>query len=285
MIIANISGGLGNQLFQYAAAKALALHHNVELKLDISHFEEKSLRKFELDNFNCQPSIATAEELLPFRKKSIIYRAAQKLLPPHKRKPFKQPGFEYYPRFLEAPSNTYLKGNWQSEKYFMNIQDVLRSEFVVSPKLVAHLKNKSIEMENEHSVSVHIRRGDYLNPSTLKYHGVLPVEYYKNAIAKIQSSGKDYKFYFFSDDIEWTKNNLVYDFPHEHISNVITKNHFEDFYLMSSCRNNIIANSSFSWWCARLNPNPEKIVVAPKKWFNEARANTKDLIPAEWFRI
>ena len=158
MIISNISGGLGNQLFQYAAAKALALHHNVDLKLDTSHFEEKSLRKFELEHLSINPLIASAEECYPYKNISTAKKFAQRLLPPHKRKPFKEPGFKYYSSFLEAPANAYLKGNWQSEKYFSTIGNILREEFEISPKLVAHLQAKSSEMQMENSVTARYGR-------------------------------------------------------------------------------------------------------------------------------
>ena len=290
MIIAEIIGGLGNQLFEYAAAKALAVHHNVPLKLDVS-FYEKSKRSFMLDKFNCAVETVSANVIFPPKEETIVDKVYRRLLPPHKRVPFREPYFHYYPQFLKAPSHTLLKGFWQSEKYFASITDIIRNEFLAKPALVSHLSEKAKEMKQQSSISVHIRRGDYLNPAVIKHLGLasLAEDYFAEAISVIMKRHPDSKVYFFSDDIKWVKEFITQktsiSYPYEFISDTITKTDLEDFYLMQQCQHNIIANSTFSWWGAWLNNHPDKIVVAPKNWYHSARVNDKDLIPAKWLRL
>jgi hypothetical protein len=291
MIIAEIVGGLGNQLFEYAAARALAIHHSVPLKLDISYYEKIS-KTFMLDNFSFDIAIASRDELMQESDKNLFTKAIQRLLPFHKRTPFREPYYHYYPDFLKAPSETYLKGLWQSEKYFSQIKDIVKDEFIVKPGLVTHLEEKAKVMQAESSVSIHIRRGDYLHPKALPHHGLLPEEYYLEAISIIMKKHPNSKIYFFSDDIEWVKKYITeksaFNLPYEFVSGNYTQNYtkldLEDFYLMQQCKHNIIANSTFSWWCAWLNKNPEKIVVAPQKWYNKPSHVYKDLVPAQWLR-
>ncbi|HSU50429.1 MAG TPA: alpha-1,2-fucosyltransferase, partial [Segetibacter sp.] len=126
---------------------------------------------------------------------------------------------------------------------------------------------------------------DYSKKVVQDYHGTLNEEYYQKAINKLTSLSPNPTFYIFSDDVEWVKDKLLLKRPAEFITGEVTKNHYEDFYLMSQCKHNIIANSSFSWWAAWLNPNPDKIVIAPKKWFNNAPYNTNDLIPQSWIKL
>jgi hypothetical protein len=132
---------------------------------------------------------------------------------------------------------------------------------------------------------VHIRRGDFLNEKITAYHGVLSAFYFEKAIGLIREKIPSASIYFFSDDIEWVKQNLAVDKNSVFVSSFITRSAIEDFYLMTKCKHNIIANSSFSWWPAWLNNNPDKIVVAPKKWFADSSINTNDLIPQDWIRI
>jgi hypothetical protein len=135
------------------------------------------------------------------------------------------------------------------------------------------------------TVSIHIRRGDFSKKAeTNLYHGILSSDYYKQAIEIISSKINSPKFYIFSDDINWAKENLIVP-EAVYASGQISKTHFEDLYLMSQCHHNIIANSSFSWWGAWLNDNPEKIVIAPKNWFNKGPKDTQDIIPGDWIKI
>lgn len=285
MIITRIIGGLGNQLFQFAAAKSLALHHNTSLKLDVSLVESGGIRKIDLPLFNIVYDIATSEEINSFNKLSLTTKIIQQFLPAHKRNVYKEPGFTYDPHFFRAPHNCYLKGYWQSPKYFENIEGMIQKEFTVRTDAINTVVHLAAKFNQEESVSVHIRRGDYLDKTTVDFHGILSPGYYMSAIQLMKKQYPLCRFYFFSDDIEWVKKNIPVDIDHEFISGTHTHTAIEDFYLMSQCKHNIIANSSFSWWAAWLNKNPGKLVIAPDKWFDKANLNTKDLIPENWIRI
>ena len=282
MIIANIYGGLGNQLFQYAAGKALADYHNVLLKIDTSFYASQKYRDFALDKFHTNYLIASPDDVRMVRNNGLLSKAYQRLLPVYKRSSLMEPCYFFYDGFFRGRSQAFISGLWQSEKYFNSINGVIRREFIVKSELVGHLKEKAEEIKNEVSVSVHIRRGDYLLAKALS---ALPKDYYDKALSLILQRAGDAKVYFFSDDIEWVKENIDISTPHEFISGTVAKSSIEDFYLMQHCRHNIIANSTFSWWAAWLNKNEEKIVVAPKTWFSHVDNNTHDLIPKEWYRV
>jgi hypothetical protein len=289
MIIAAVGGGLGNQLFQYAAARALANHHNVPLKLDISSDRNRSNVSFKLDNFNINVTRCSPKESATLRNRNFFNKAFQHLFPYHKRTPFSEPHFHFYPKFLKAPPTTYLLGLWQSEKYFLPIRDILLEEFSIKPALVSHLDEKAKVMRQESSISVHIRRGDYLSPYFLNLLGVLPEEYYLKAISLLLEKYPHSKIYFFSDDIKWVEafvtRKKTFSHPHEFVTNNLTQTDIEDFYLMQQCKHNIIANSTFSWWAAWLNTHADKTVIAPKKWFNNVDFNYDDLVPVQWLVV
>jgi hypothetical protein len=285
MIIVQLSGGLGNQLFQYAAGKSLALHHNTILKLDVSAFNNQNARKFELALFNIPLSIALQEEITAFTSANVATKIFDRLKPAQKRKVYKEPHFHFNPAFFQAPEDAYLKGYWQSEKYFTNCADVLRNEFTVREEHIKNVTGLAQQLQSENSISIHIRRGDYLDPTSLEYHGIMEKDYYNKAIRALSEKFADAKFSLFTDDKAWVKENLQFDRPFEIISGVATQSAIEDFYLMSQCRHNIIANSSFSWWAAWLNNFRAKNVIAPAKWFNKAPHDTRDLIPANWHRL
>lgn len=282
MIIVQLTGGLGNQLFQYAAGKTLALHHNTAVKVDVSHYQQNKDRKLDLNQLTIPVTIANQEEISEFINTGLISKALARLQPAHARKVYREPSFRYDPSFLDARSHVYLKGYWQSEKYFDRYRSEIFNEFKVRQELVNKVSDFAAKLQSEISVSVHIRRGDFLNTIALDHHGILDGDYYKRAIKLFPANAK---FYFFSDDIDWVKSQQLTDKPYEFVSGVLTSSAIEDFYLMSQCHHNIIANSSFSWWAAWLNDNPNKTVIAPGKWFNKAGHDTSDLIPPGWQRI
>jgi hypothetical protein len=290
MIIVQLKGGLGNQLFQYAAGYSLAKHHKVPLKVDVRELLEvknpkDTKRNYELEHLMLPPVIATQQEIEEIQKQNIITKYFQKVLPPYRRKIYKEKAFEFDTNFWQAGTNIYLKGYRQSEKYFTPYITEVKKNFQLQEKLIEHLKPLSKALNEKESVSIHIRRGDYLEQHMKDYHGVLGQEYYQAAIDTINSVVPSPSYFIFSDSAEWVKENLKFNAHVKFISGTITKNHYEDFYLMSQCRHNIIANSSFSWWAAWLNSNPGRKVVAPIRWFNKPRLNTKDLIPESWIRL
>ncbi|CAN5449686.1 alpha-1,2-fucosyltransferase [soil metagenome] len=298
MIIVRLRGGLGNQLFQYAAGKALALHHRTELALDLYTYSKHLYRKFELSNFNIEAREASREEVHRFTGSNALVRYINKR-ENYFRCPevFAQPHYHFYEDFLSLPSNLYLTGYWQSEKYFLPIASEILKQF--SSKEFLQDRNNTLQqkMKSENSVAVHVRRGDYASTSNYSsFFGVLPMDYYKLAIAKMNAEVSDPSFYFFSDDPEWCRQNFQ-GLKAEFIDHNKGADAFNDLLLMSSCRNNIIANSTFSWWGAWLNQFRGKKVIAPLQWFRtdyltkkepvytSRLYNTRDLIPDVWARI
>jgi hypothetical protein len=290
MIIVQLKGGLGNQMFQYAAGLALAAHHRTKLKVDVSLLNEAdaeigTVRYFDLQQLQLPPEIATKKEISSIIPGSFFTTLLDKIQPAFKRKIYKECDYTFDVNFFKSQDNIYLKGYRQSEKYFSSIQDHIKNGFQFKNEVIKEVTGKASELKSLNSVSIHIRRGDYSNPIVSNYHGILDAAYYQRAIRYIESNVSDCHFYIFSDNPEWVKTNLTFNAPVQIISGVFTKTHFEDFYLISQCKHQVIANSTFSWWAAWLNPNPGKIVVAPKKWFNNAPYDTRDLIPESWIRM
>jgi len=184
-----------------------------------------------------------------------------------------------------VPKNVFLRGYWQSEKYFIDIADILRQDLMLkspSSRLNLELAKK---IQSSLSVSLHVRRGDYAHDlATHQTHGLLPLDYYRAAINYILRLFSDASFFLFSDDIPWIKENLKIDAPHCYVDHNTPQTDFEDLRLMSLCKHQIIANSSFSWWGAWLCQNPEKVVVAPRQWYR-IEIDTRDLVPEDWIRL
>ncbi|MCG2735991.1 MAG: alpha-1,2-fucosyltransferase [Candidatus Methanoperedenaceae archaeon] len=291
MIIVKLIGGMGNQMFQYAAGRRLAMKHNTRLKLDLTSLLDRTpydnfiYRNYELDVFNIQGNFASPSEINKFYplKKNIFYRIRKKLKHINL---VQEPHFHFYDKTLSAPNNTYMEGYWQSEKYFKDIENIIRDEYKIKHRMVGLNEQMAKEIKTCDSVSIHIRRGDYVsNLVTNEKHGVCPVEYYQKAVKKIESRLEKPQFYIFSDDPKWAIENLNLEYPTKFITHNSADKNYEDLRLMSLCKHNIIANSSFSWWGGWLNTNSEKIVIVPKKWFNDPSINTDDLIPERWIRI
>ena len=291
MIIVKLIGGLGNQMFQYAAAKALALRHHTDVKVDTTELEidpagKFTKRHFELGIFEADIHIATKDELAPFLKlgNSKVKRELQRRLPfLYRRLMAVESGSPYHPEFLEYPENTYLSGFWQSELYFTNVAEEIRKDFTFANKIIEGNKELASKISITNSVSAHVRRGDYItNANANQFHGLCSLDYYNQAVSLISAKENGLELFVFSDDIAWCKENLKYDFP---VHFVETNDAHGDMYLMSLCKHNIIANSSFSWWGAWLNRNPKKTVVAPKQWVADTSVNTQDLIPGGWIKI
>lgn len=289
MIIVQLKGGFGNQLFQYAAGLSLASVHNTPLKVDVSELNQPdkqigTFRAFELQQIILEPLIADENEIRQMQPLGL-HKFIDKLRPPYKRSVYKEQDFSFDLNFFKAGDNIYLKGYRQSEKYFKNIEEKIRYGFQLKPALIRSLEEKGRQLSSISSVSIHIRRGDYANPIVKEYHGILEASYYQNAIAVLELKVPDCRFFVFSDDSEWVNKNLRFSSPFEMISGIQTTSAIEDFYLISQCKHQVIANSTFSWWAAWLNPNPGKIVIAPKKWFNNAPYDTRDLIPESWIKL
>ena len=291
MIIIRLRGGLGNQMFQYAAGHRLASHNKTKLKFDLSWLtiaqeqHEIARRQYSLDAFEINASFANSLDLNrvympPYTRKKHLYRVLMGSI-----QPFYEPeDGSFQPDLLEAPKNSYLEGNWLNEKYFKDQAISIRSDFRFN-KLPGHNTDKlKTEIYNSEAVSVHIRRGDYVTNKIAEQRlGILPLDYYKNAAEFIGKKINKPAFFVFSDDIEWCKKHLNLESP-TFYSDPQNKN-WEDMWLMSLCKHNVIANSSFSWWGGWLNNSPNKIIVAPKKWFKDTSIDSSGLLLDEWVKL
>lgn len=289
LIISKIIGGLGNQMFQFAAGYALAARHNVPLRLDIGDFASYRLHQgFELDRvFELEVDIADEadfSQVLGWRKHQVIRRllSRPRFGSLSGGRFIVEPKFDYWDGINSVDSECYLAGYWQTEKYFQDFGQEVRSSF----RFRERLRDRNIEWERmiqgSPAVSIHIRRGDYVtNRTTNSMHGTCSLGYYHAAIERITSQINFAEFFVFSDDIPWVVENLRISQPVHYISNNLGKDSYIDMRLMALCRHNIIANSSFSWWGAWLNDAIDKIVIAPKTWF-AGKPRPRDLYPDSW---
>jgi hypothetical protein len=293
MIIVKLIGGLGNQMFQYATARRLAEKHSTILKLDISGFEQYKLHRYSLHCFHIWEYLATYNEIKDICKENNLFRkVGKKILSKfnffayHNQNILTEKFFHFDSQILDAPNNVLLDGYWQSEKYFADIKDILRREFVVKYQQDSLSAKFAEQIQSAESVSLHVRRTDYVNNSlTNQIHGTCNQEYYTQAVQYIGNRTSNPHFFIFSDEPEWARHNLNLDYPITIVDCNDASHNYEDLRLMSLCKHNIIANSSFSWWGAWLNQTHHRIVIAPKYWFNNSSRNTKDLIPKSWIRI
>lgn len=293
MVIIRLKGGLGNQMFQYAFGRALSMRRNEQLFLDPSIFGNEpridTPRHYALGAYNIDAKMADPRITAPFKTRASIFMRKVK------RRLLRLNDYTYHPSLAHSKAS-YLEGFWNNERYFKDIADTIRHEFTLKNKLGAGAEKIASELikskvsKEKKTVSIHVRRGDYIsNPYASEQHNILTMDYYHRAIAHLTSKipKENLKVYIFSDDISWVKENLILaGYETEYVSyKTVQIYDYEEIYLMSLCDHNIIANSSFSWWGAWLNRNPEKIVIAPKKWISNPYINTKDVCPPEWTRI
>ena len=256
MIISKIQGGIGNQMFQWAFGKSLSLRYQKEYYIETSFYFNQLLRNFELEKFNIK--LKNISEIKLQTNLNFL-----RLID----------SFEFQEILVDKNQNYYLDGYWQSEKYFQDIKDQISKDFSPEINTIDQLKKYILNK----TISLHIRRTDYVTSNG--YHPVQTIDYYNKALEII---GEYDKLIIFSDDIEWCKYNLKF-------KNMVfceIKNDLHQLWLMSLCKDNIIANSSFSWWGAWLNKNTNKKVIAPKLWFGQqTNINDSDIIPDTWIKI
>jgi hypothetical protein len=300
VIIVRIRYGLGNQLFQYALARHLSIIHKKHLKLDISYYttvnpnQLKGVRIYCLNHFDIKAEIAKPEDTAPFQKYlknnlfSKLFRRAS--------------GFGEYSKYkrsyvYELPKTNkffhsnilteslktvgYLDGFWQSEKYYISIENIIREDFVFKDVPDEANKKMLAEIDSSNAVSIHIRHGDYATQYAPN-HLVLPISYYHQAIEDLTITVKNPYFYVFSDDPDWAKESLRLYFPSTFVSHNSDEKNYEDLRLMSHCKHHIIANSTFSWWGAWLGKKSGQLVYAPKRYYIHSDIPTFDFYPAFW---
>jgi hypothetical protein len=287
-------GGLGNQMFQYATARRLAYQYHTELRFDITVFDNMhrndTPRHYDLDCYKIRGSVADKADLarmLPVDfQASLPYKVKRRLKLDKRLRPLGEASKALNDIVLRARNNTYLVGWWQNEGYFLDIRDILLEDF--HPKRTSTYADKLLKQIGDcESVSIHVRRGDYVtNNYAKKEHGLAPLKYYELAIKYLDKKIKQPRYFVFSDDLTWCKKNLALPENSVFVDGTKTRHVCGEIWLMQHCQHNIVANSSFSWWGAWLNENPDKIVIAPKVWFQNKETNQEtEIVPSSWIRL
>lgn len=290
MVISRITSGLGNQLFQYAAARHLALNNKTALYLDLSYYlyeySTDTVRPFKLEQFSVPYKLLQKSPLEYVSK-------ATKLLPNRSLPPIflflKEKQFHFDDSVVQARANCItLDGFWQSEAYFRDSADTIRRELTLNSIPSPEFEHYRQLIRNTPTpVSIHIRRGDYVShPEFSKTFGFVGIDYYKQALRELNARHENARLFVFSDDHAWVHQNLALPEDTVFVNNTGTNGDVADMMLMSQCKHHIIANSSFSWWGAWLNPNPDKLVITPRQWYKQQPTwNTKDLLPSAWLAL
>lgn len=276
-------GGLGNQMFQYAAGRALAERTGTRLRLDATFIAIEAHRRYALDDLQIKAKVvrrpqrtvqqledrAIDDEYIARRFKATRVSEIDSL---------------FRDELADAPANPYLTGYWQSERYFESIFESIRAEFQLR-RWGAEAKLAEARIKQaENSVAVHVRRGDYaFLEQTRRLFGLMPQEYYSNASELIRDRVGACQYFVFSDEPDWCRENLVLPGPVEVLSGSTSAP--EDIHLIASCDHAIIANSSYSWWGAWLGETDESIIVAPIKWTDELEHDSSDKVPSRWLRV
>jgi Glycosyl transferase family 11 len=302
-VVACLFGGLGNQMFQYAAGRSLALKTGSRLVLDATSFRLPNARRvYALDGYALAAETRFDGYRYPPRQSTVrfpapkwsrwIGRAAQlvRTKPPIARKApenvfsvFAEHSFDFDARFCDCGPQTYLVGYWQSERYFADIADIIRRELTCLRAPDAANARWLARIRATNAVCVHVRRGDYLLPAHFEHHGLCSADYYLRAIQLIRERVASPQFFLFSDDWPWCREHLA-------ASDVVVVDANkpaagqDELRLMAACRHHVIANSSLSWWGAWLATSAGQIVVAPTPWFTH-RSETPDLFPPGWVTL
>lgn len=282
MIIVKLQGGLGNQLFQYAFGRLLSIKNNAEVKYFFEETQKHDTnREYKLGYFHTKVILATPKEIESARYPlGKYFGIVSKLY----KKIFKQYNIGYVPTML-SQKNGLCEGYWQSYKYLDPIREKLLEELTLKNPIDTKFSEVIEKMKNTNSVSVHVRRGDYVDDAKTKSeHYTFGLEYYEKAFSILQKKIESPVLFIFSDDIDWAKENIKSDIKMNFVSNPMIQD-YEELVLMSQCKHNIIANSTFSFWAAWLNQSPLKIVIAPQKWNNQYTKEYKDLLPEGWITI
>jgi len=287
MITVRLIGGLGNQMFQYALGRRLSLDRGVPLALDLGWFgrqaPQDTPREYELDCFTLDETVRKVRRDLPVPAnwaQLALLRARETLrLAP---RVVRQRGSGFDPEVLQAPAGALLLGFFQSERYFAPVADAIRADFTPIAPLSEEARRIQEEIVAGPSISVHVRRGDYVsNPHANRYHGTMGEEYYRRALERIGVEGA--RAFVFSDDPDWCRSGFALGIP----TTVVDgggRPPVEDLVLMSTCRHHVLANSSFSWWGAWLDPDPG-VVVAPERWAQDESADFSDVYAEGWVRV
>ncbi len=293
-VVIRVKGGLGNQMFQYAAGRAVALRCGVPLKLDLSGFADPTERPYALDAMAIEATPAVAADLAPFGKEEPSARGPwARLLGVRCRlrrwrgrrdgRLYEERVFHFDPRVRSLSAPVYLDGYFQSERYFRDVRGAVARELSLRAPLDPANAAMAASIRESDAVSLHVRRGDYV---TKVIHGTCSLAYYRAALAHVVERVPGAHFYVFSDEPGWARENLGGLHPMTFVTHNPPERGAWDMHLMSLCRHHVIANSTFSWWGAWLSTWPDKIVVAPRPWFASAPwHDTRDLLPVGWVEL
>lgn len=293
MIITMLKGGMGNQMFQYAAAFALANKNQTQLKLDIHYLLDKSKRYFRhahreyaLDVFNIKAEIASPGEISRFTTPRIgnkyIYHLKKRILKSYN--VFEESNVHSQDEFFNIPADAYIEGFWQNASYIQDIRNFLLEEFSFKEPLPEYCNNTFNIVKNSNSVCVVFRRGDYVNHPELD---ITQLSYYHAAIDIYEKGNEKLTYFIFSDDIPWCKVNFVRrDVKIIFVDQMYTGPKAQYYLqLMIACKKYIIPNSTYPWWAAWLNNSQDKVVIAPKKWFKSQIAEINSIVPNGWITL
>lgn len=287
-VIARIEGGLGNQLFQYAAARSLADRLGCELTLDLRGLAENGDRPFQLDLYRIRAGLAGPQLLASLpdwhtsRWGRLRVSLSQRMPGLYSYPVFWPRSFAFDPRFERITRPVYLVGYWQTEKYFAGnrkrlLQDIQLRE-PVPP--ATHLLGQILSVN---SVALHIRRGDYVtNTAAAQFHGLCDMAYYHAAVQALKKQSPEIQVFVFSDEPGWARANLRLDVPTYFVE---ANPGYVDLELMRYCRHHVVANSSFSWWGAWLCESEGQVVHAPRRWFADPYTDTSDVVPGRWIQL
>ena len=284
MIIVRLIGGLGNQMFQYAAARALADRLGKDLLLDVRSFDTYTLHAYGLEKFRVRARRASCNELAAYPEWQ------RRLLTPLRKvgvrsRFYSEPFFGYDAAWPSLGDGVHLNGYFQSEQYFSPIRSTLREDFIPQTPLSDENRRIASLAQEGDSVMIHVRRGDYITDAkAFSIHGVCGPQYYCDAIALIRQRCSSARFFVFSNDMDWARKNLALGEDAIFVEGN-SKNPEVDILLMAQCHHQIIANSSFSWWGAWLGRKSTSITVSPSPWFERQDINESSLIPHEWIRL
>jgi hypothetical protein len=306
MIIVKLQGGLGNQMFQYAIGRKLSMLNKTTLKLDLSFLLDRTtrenfeFREYDLDIFALEPYFATYQDLKNFvttQGKGIKTQVYKYLVNPFlSQKYIKENSFSFNSNILSLTGNLYLDGYWQSPLYFEDIKAEIKKDFrYISANLPEQGEHLLTLIKANQSVCLHVRRGDFVyNTTNSKVHGFVGLDYIQTAMERMTNIISSPIFIVFSDDINWCLENIktahsIIFVSRDYLQQKVNYNRKLELsnthYLMQSCKHFVISNSTFSWWAAWLSNHDNKIVIYPKKWFNDSSINTSDLMPSEWIQI
>lgn len=285
-VVVGLSGGLGNQMFQYATGRSLADRLGSPLVLDVSWFGGQLDRRFALAQFCIEAVQRSQCSWLPPRGQALASRLSRRWLSRIMDVPvWREPHFHYSTEFTTLYEPVFLEGYWQSERYFQDIRLQLLQEFALRKPLPPASAKLLEKIGGCDAICVHVRRGDYLsNPVSAKVHGTCSVDYYHAGVGELCQGLVRPHCFVFSDDPVWVRASITFNCPMTVVDLNGPDDAHLDLVLMAACHHFLIANSSLSWWGAWLGNHVGKKVIAPEHWFLTAEKDTRDLLPDSWQR-